>query len=111
MREKTRTVIEKALVLAADTDQAYTMIPSDGAEVVIDKLMSSHTQSKDCAICAMWDYGEAGETLVEVANRGIKHLVGTGDGVKKLALLFSNNESVDSVPMDGIMIISEYEDV
>lgn len=108
---KTLTVIEEAEVVTFGQEQAYTMIPDDGAEVVIEMFRGSFSGGEKAAICCVWDYGEAGETIVDVVNSGIKKLVATGDGVKKLGLLFTNNEAVNSVAFAATVVVAEIVDV
>lgn len=107
---KTLTLIEKSIVLGPSSEQGFSFVPDLNAEVVIELFRGNYTVSQNAAICCVWDFGEAGEVMVDMVNSGIKNKVATGDGVKKFALIFVNNESVNNVAYAATVVVAEIVD-
>jgi hypothetical protein len=108
--KRDKTVLHLAQTVDAETDDAVTMIPADGATVVLDKFVGSFTANKTATICVIWDYGGTEIVIDLVANMNIKQLIGTGDGIKKVGLVLSNFETVDTISMSGTAVILEVTD-
>lgn len=102
-----KTLIEAAEIVPPISDQAFSFVPSDGAEVFIDRFEGAFSGGYRGAITCVWDFGGVDEKIVDVSNSNIKKLIGVGDGVKKVALMFTNNDDVDDLYFSGSLIITE----
>ena len=111
LKNREKTALHLAQEVSADTDAAVSMVPSDGAAVYLDKFVGSFTANKTATICVIWDYGGTEVVIDLSAVNNMKQPVGTGDGVKKVALVLSNNEAVDTIAISGTAVVLEVADV
>ena len=111
MKKRDKTPLHLAQSVDAETDQAITMVPEDGADVILDKFVGAFAANKAATICVIWDYGGTEVVIDLVANPSVKQLIGTGDGSMKVALVLSNLEPVDTIAMSGTAVILEVTDV
>lgn len=95
----------------ADTELSSHIIPDDGTKVILKRFESNLPPLKDTNVCVIWDYGGSGETIIATQNILSGVVVGTGDGIKKLALLLSNNELGESVVIGADCLIEELTNV
>ncbi len=109
-KRKLKTLLHLAQEVTADTDEAVSMIPDDEADVIMESFTGNFTATKAATICCIWDYGGT-EVVIDLSNAGPKQVIGTGDGVKKVALVLTNAESVDTIAMSGTIVVGELVDV
>ena len=107
MPQRVKSSLQLAKLVAPSTDVAVTIVPDDGAEVYLDSFDGAATGNERATSYIAWDYGTPSEEIVAVATIKNKKLIGTGDGVKKVALILSNLEPVDSVAISAEAIILE----
>lgn len=89
--------------VAATTEDVQTVIIADTKNMEILMFKANSVPNEKCTVKLIWDHGEVGETLLEIAQGNAEittsHKV-VGDGVKKLAIALDNDLSV-AVFMNG----------
>ena len=109
-KKKERTQLHLAQSVDAASDEATSFVPRDGAIVTMENFKGSFTSNKIGTVCLIWDYDSASEVVIDLSNSAAKLLIGTGDGVKKIAVVLSNGEPVDAIAMSGTAVIGELID-
>lgn len=107
MAQRIKSPMELAALVPPGVDIPVTIVPDDGAQVFLDSFAGAATRHEKATSYISWDYGTPQETIVAVANIKNKRFIGTGDGVKKVALILSNLEAVDSVAISAEAVILE----
>jgi len=110
-KKRIKTPLHLAEIVPAASDSAISMIPDDQAEVYLEKLIGNITQNKTATVCIVWDYGSENEEIIQIQDAAFKQFVGTGDGVKKIALVLSNLETSEGVAIGGCAVITELVEV
>lgn len=101
-----KTQLKLSKLVTKATEDAITFIPETGlfyvSEFIADAAFDSH-----CAVKLVWDYGQAGETLlwsIKGSHSVNLDLELTGDGSKKLAVCLDNGLD-DSVVLSGYALV------
>ena len=84
--------------ISASTDVCDTYTPASGKNVYLLEFFGDAAFSENSVVMITWDYGGGSEEIVwstkgSARDNGLKELIGTGDGVKKVAVCCSNGET------------------
>ena len=87
------------VVVEAGQEIASEQVPTNGKEWIVGEFEGDAPSSSDGYVALVWDYEGAGEEILALTytSKPPKKLnkVITGDGVKKLALVFHNSGTFD----------------
>ena len=84
--------------ITASSDVADTYTPASGKTVYLLEFFGDAAFSQNSVVDVLWDYGGGSEEIIwstkgSIRDKGLKELIGVGDGVKKVALSCSNGET------------------
>ena len=83
-------------VVAPNTISTNEVVIPNGETWEIDHCILSASPVKDTRVSIIFDYGEAGAQILFMTRSTLSHdqiKEVTGDGVKKLAIVLTNNDS------------------
>jgi len=94
--------------VAAGNDVTVTYTPPTGKEVRMVKFQGNAAEDANTAVLLLWDYNQAGETVIwsthGSVSESVRIVVGTGDGTKQVGLCLKNDDSVARV-LSGKVIL------
>lgn len=99
-----RFKMQKAAEVLSGTEQAKEVVIANNQKILIDKFIGVASESANARIKLVWDYGGTDELLWVISNElpmpDEIYFEKTGDGVKKLAIVLSNDCN-DAYPMSA----------